>query len=80
MRAAGARACARVLVIEPTSRKNIDMAISILNAISKKKKNGPGSRRKLVMKYSVELTRIALMILYLHRTVLAMLEQHVVMS
>lgn len=45
----GARACAIVLVIDANKRKNILMLSVIVNATSRKKKNGPGSRRRLAI-------------------------------
>jgi hypothetical protein len=45
----GARACSIVLVMDAKSRKNMLIDIIIVNATSKKKKNGPGSRRRLAM-------------------------------
>jgi hypothetical protein len=60
----GARAWAIVFVMLANKRKNMLIERAIVNARSKKKKkNGPASRRKLVMKYRVELTTIEFMIL-----------------
>jgi hypothetical protein len=59
----GASACSIVFVIEAKSRKNMLIDSIIVNATSRKKKNGPGSRRRLAMKYKVELTISELVIL-----------------
>ena len=59
----GARACAMVFVMEANSRKNMLIESIIVNATRRKKKKGPGSRRRLAMKYSVELTMIEFVIL-----------------
>jgi hypothetical protein len=45
----GASACSMVFVIEASSRKNMLIDSVIVNATSRKKKKGPGSRRRLVM-------------------------------
>lgn len=45
-----------VFVIEAKRRKNMLIDRVMVNATSMKKKNGPGSRRKFAIKYSVELT------------------------
>ena len=49
---AGASDSASVLVSDPMSRKSIDIDNVVQKLIRKKKKNGPGSRRRLHMKYS----------------------------
>lgn len=45
----GAKACAIVFVIEAKSLKNMLIERVMVNATSRKKKNGPGSRRRLAM-------------------------------
>jgi hypothetical protein len=45
----GARACSMVLVMDAKSRKNMLIDSIMVNATSKKKKNGPGSRRRFAM-------------------------------
>jgi hypothetical protein len=45
----GARACAIVFVIDAKSLKNMLIDSVIVKATSMKKKNGPGSRRRLAM-------------------------------
>jgi hypothetical protein len=45
----GARACAIVFVIDAKSLKNMLIDSVIVNATSMKKKNGPGSRRRLAI-------------------------------
>jgi hypothetical protein len=45
----GASACATVLVMDAKSLKNMLIETIIVNATSRKKKKGPGSRRRLVM-------------------------------
>jgi hypothetical protein len=46
----GARACSMVFVIDANSRKNMLIDRVMVNATSKKKKNGPGSRRRCAIK------------------------------
>jgi hypothetical protein len=53
----GARAWSIVLVNDANQRKNMDMASIIDMEIKRKKKNGPGCRRRFDMKYSVRLTK-----------------------
>lgn len=60
----GARACAMVFVIEPKRRKNMLIDRVIVKATSKKKKKGPGSRRKFAMKYRIELAISEFVTLY----------------
>ncbi len=48
--AAGTRAWNRVRVAEPIVRKIIDMTMTLEKEMSKKKKKGPTSLRKFVMK------------------------------
>lgn len=62
--AAGANACSSVLDRLPILLKNIDMVRTMIKLTNKKKKNAPGSRRRLAMKYSVILNIMALQILY----------------
>ena len=64
MTEAGARACSTLLLIEAISRNIMLMARSIAKEMSKKKKKGPGSRRRFVIKYNVQLTKVKLMNLY----------------
>lgn len=45
----GAKACAIVFVIEAKSLKNMLIDNVIVNATRRKKKNGPGSRRRFAM-------------------------------
>jgi hypothetical protein len=45
----GANACAIVFVMEANNLKNMLIDSVIVNATSMKKKNGPGSRRRLDM-------------------------------
>lgn len=59
----GARACAMVFVIEAKRRKNMLIDSVIVKATRRKKKKGPGSRRKFAMKYRVELTMSEFVIL-----------------
>ena len=54
----GARAWAIVLVMEAKNRKNMLIDNVIMNETKKKKKKGPGSRRRLTIKYIVVLTRV----------------------
>ena len=44
-------------------RKTILMTIVVVKDIKRKKKNAPGSRRRLVMKYSVRFEMVAFRIL-----------------
>jgi hypothetical protein len=46
----GASACSIVFVIEANSRKNMLIDKVMVNETRKKKKNGPGSRRRFAMK------------------------------
>lgn len=62
--AAGAIAPASVRDKDAMVRKNMDMVKVQKKDMSRKKKNAPGSRLRLVMKYSVRLKMIALAILY----------------
>jgi hypothetical protein len=48
--AAGARACERVLEIEAMKRKSMDIVRVAVKLMSRKKKKGPGSLRRLAMK------------------------------
>jgi hypothetical protein len=48
--AAGARACERVLEIEAMKRKSMDIVRVAVKLISRKKKKGPGSLRRLAIK------------------------------
>jgi hypothetical protein len=48
----GARVCSILLVIEPTTRNSIDMAISVVNMNNQYVKKALASRRRLLMKYT----------------------------
>ena len=63
VRAVGTSAWNNVLDAEPTKRNIMDMTMTVEKLIKRKKKNGPGSLRKLVMKYNVRLKMILLVIL-----------------
>lgn len=54
-RAAGTIACESVRDAEAIVLKIMDMQSVTRNVMKRKKKKGPGSRRRLVMKYSVRL-------------------------
>lgn len=58
--AAGARACGKDRETDAIVLNIIDITNKAKNDINRKKKNAPGSRRRLVMKYSTMLKRIAL--------------------
>jgi hypothetical protein len=60
----GASACSIDLVNDANHLKNMLIDNNIEKAMSKKKKKGPGSRRRLDMKYKVEFTTIEFAILY----------------
>ena len=62
--AAGAKACESVRETDAMVRKSIDMVNVKKKEISKKKKNGPGSLRRLARKYSGRLKQMALRTLY----------------
>jgi len=62
--AAGAMAPGRVRDVDATKRNTIDMTMVVEKATNTKKKNAPGSRRRLVIKYNVKLKKSALRILY----------------
>lgn len=62
--AAGTRAWNRVREAEPMVRKIMDMTMTVAKLMSQKKKKAPGSRRRLVIKYSVTLKMIEFIILY----------------
>ena len=54
---AGARACSMLLLIDAISRNSILIESNIVKETKRKKKKGPGSRRKFAMKYRVQLTK-----------------------
>jgi hypothetical protein len=60
---AGVVACAIDRVLEQAVRKIIDMHKVHMNENRRKRKNGPGSRRRFVMKYITRLTETEVMIL-----------------
>ena len=60
----GAIACASVRELAAIVRKSIDITMVMRNVVSTKKKNGPASRRRFVMKYNGTLNVNAFKILY----------------
>ena len=62
--AAGAMACESVRETEAIVRKNMLIVRTIMKEMNQKKKNAPGVRRRLTMKYKVMLNTMEFMILY----------------
>lgn len=56
--AAGAIACEIVRLLEPMVRKIMDIVKVHINEKRKYRKNGPGSRRRFVMKYNAKLKEV----------------------